>query len=466
MYLNGFYIAITMLIIAQTTEAQLVYPETKKTNQTEHYHGTIVPDPYRWLENDTSAETKQWVTEQNKVTFGYLEKIPFREQMKNRIREVYNYPKYSIPFRNHNYYYFSKNDGLQNQAVLYRQPGLTGKPELVIDPNKLSKESTTVLAGFALSKSGDYAAWGISKGGSDWQTYFVRDMRTGKDLPDTLNWVKVSGIAWQGDGFYYSRYPGTESGLELSSKNENHQVWFHKVNTPQSEDQLVFENKSTPQAFNTLETSEDEEYAFLTISDRGKGFDGNALFFRKKGSSSFQPIVPVVGEYDYSVLDVDNGKILLYTNDSAANKRIVEIDVEHPGKENWKTLIPEASENIQTVSVGGKRLFINYLKDVSSRVYEYDYKGRRIREIVLPAPGIATGFDGKQDDKFVFYSFSTFNYPPTIFKYDIATGKSSLFRKPELSFDPADFEVKQVFYASKDSTKVPMFIVYKKGLQL
>ena len=465
MQLSGFLVPI-ILIMTQTAVAQLVYPQTKKIDQTDNYHGTIIADPYRWLENDTSSETKAWVKEQNQVTFSYLEKIPFREQMKNRIREVFNYPKYSIPFRNQDYYYFSKNDGLQNQSVLYRQKGLSGKPEVVIDPNELSKESTTVLSAFALSKSGDYAAWGISKGGSDWQTFFVRDMKTGKDLPDTLNWVKVSGIAWQGDGFYYSRYPGPESGMELSSKNENHQVWFHKVNTSQSEDRLVFENKSTPQAFHTLRTSEDEQFAFLTVSDRAKGFDGNALFLMKKGERSFRPIVEVVGEHDYSVLEVDGNRIFIFTDDGAPNKRIVEVDANNPQKAYWKTLIAETTENIEDVAVGGKRIIVNYLKDVSSVVYEFDYSGKRIRQIELPAPGMANGFDGKNDDKFLFYSFSTFNYPPTIFRYDIASGKSTLFRKPELSFDPADFEVKQVFYPSKDSTQIPMFLVYKNGLKL
>lgn len=457
---------IALLIGSAYLNAQVIYPQTHKSDHIDTYHGTEVPDPYRWLENDTSMATANWVNEQNKVTFSYLDKIPFRDSIRNRVKELFNYPKYNAPFRNNEYFYFYRNDGLQNQYVLYRQKGLDGKPELVLDPNQLSPDGTTALKGFVLSQNGNYAAWGVSRGGSDWQTYYVRDMRTGKDLSDSLNWVKVSGIAWQGDGFYYSRYPSPGQESELSSKNENHQVWYHKAGTSQDKDILVYEDPSNPQRFHFLETSENEEYTFLTISDRGKGFDGVALFYRKGNNTqdAFKPLIKEVGEYDYGIVDVVNNKFLVHTNNNAKNWRLVLIDPENPLEKNWKTIIPEKPQPLQDVSSAGGRLFARYLKDVTSRVYVHDTNGKLLSEVKLPGLGSAGGFGGKKEDSFVFYTFSSHTYPPTVFKYDIASGKSEIFRKPELKFDPSHYEVKQVFYKSKDGTKVPMFIIHRKGL--
>ncbi|OIR14258.1 prolyl endopeptidase precursor [mine drainage metagenome] len=449
-----------------TLSAQLKYPVTAKTDQTDNYFGTIVADPYRWLENDNSDSTKAWVKEQNTVTFNYLNQIPYRDGFKKRIETVSNYAKYSSPQKKGEWFYFYKNDGLQNQSVLYRQKGLDGKPEVVIDPNKLSPDGTTRLIGFVLNKNGNYAAWGISKGGSDWQTYFVRDMQTGKDLSDEIDWVKVSGIAWQGNGFYYSRYPATAKGKELSTKNENHQVWFHVVGTNQSADKLIFEDKAHPQRFHTVGTSDDERFVYLTISDRGKGFDGNALWYidNKSADKTFKPVVKEAGKFDYGVIDNIGDKILIETNDGAQNSKVVEFDPSKPQQKDWKTIIPEKAEPLQGVgSVGGK-LFVTYLKDVTSRIYVYDYKGNKTGEVKLPALGNAGGFGGEKEDAFTFYTFSTFNFPPTIYKYDVATSKSTVFQKPELSFNPADYTVDQIFYTSKDKTKIPMFIVAKKGM--
>lgn len=454
--------------VCAATFAQPTYPVTKKIAQTDDYQGTKVEDPYRWLEDDNSAETKAWVEAQNKVTFDYLNKISYRGQMKKRIEEVYNYSRYTAPNRNGEYFYFYKNNGLQNQSVLYRQKGLDGTPELVMDPNKLSSDGTTQLTNFNLSKDGKYAVWGISKGGSDWRTYYVRDMLTGKDLADSILWVKVSGVAWQGDGFYYSRYPTPEKGRELSSKNENHQVWYHKVGTSQEQDELVYEDKANPQRFHFLSTSEDERFAFLSISDRGKGFDGNALYYRdsKSGDKTFKPIVAAVGKSRYSVIENDDDKILLSTNDGAANNRVMLFDPAHPAREDWKVIVPEKPEPIQGVGTAAGRLYVSYLKDVTTRVYEYDVTGKLLKEIKLPGLGTANGFGGEKDDKFFFYTFTSFTFPPTIYKYDIATGKSTVFRQPEVSFNPNDYETKQVFYPSKDGTKIPMFIVHRKGLKL
>jgi len=448
--------------------AQQTYPLTKKIVITDEYHGSKVEDPYRWLENDNSEETKAWVKEQNKVSFEYLEKLPTRNAFKKRIEEVSNYEKLTSPFKKGEWFYFYKNSGLQNQSVLYRQKGLKGKAELVMDPNTLSKDATTRLSNFNLSKDGKYACWGISKSGSDWQTYFVRDMQTGKDLADELNWVKVSGVAWAGNGFYYSRYPAPEKGKELSTKNENHQVWFHQVGTDQSKDKLIFEDVANPQRFHTVSTSDDEKYAFLTISDRGKGLDGNALWFVKTedNNSKFKPLIKEPGDFDYSFIDNDGETFLISTNDGAANQKVIAIDAKQPEKSHWKTIIKESAEPLQGITSVGKRLYLNYLKDVSSKVLIYNYQGIKLGEVKLPGLGNVSGFYGEKTDQFTFFTYSSFNFPPTIYRYDIASNSSEIFQKPTLAFDPSDYEVVQQFYPSKDGTLIPMFIVAKKGIEL
>ena len=458
-------LSIPILIGAQ---AQLQYPQTKKDPTViDVYHGVKIPDPYRWLEDDRSDETKNWVTEQNKVTFGYLDQIPYRAQWLKRMEEINNYPKYSSPSRKNEYFYYSKNDGLQNQSILYRQKGLDGKPEIVLDPNKFSTSGTTSLATFSLSKDGRYAVIGKSTGGSDWRTYFVMDMNTLQYLPDSLAWVKVSGAQWQGNGFYYSRYPKPEKGTELSTKNENHQVYYHRVGTSQEQDELVYEDPANPQRFHLVGTSEDERYVFMSISDRGKGKDGSALWYfdSKSGDKKFKPIVAEVGEYDYNLVDVVNGKFILSTNDGALNQKVVLVDPANPVASNWKTLIPEKPENLYSINSSGGKLFAIYMKDVTSRVHVYDLNGKFEREVELPALGTVSGFGGEKDDPFVFYTFTSITFPPTIYRYDIATAKSTVFRKPEVKFNPEDYVTEQVFYPSKDGTKVPMFITYKKGVE-
>ncbi len=466
--MNKKIITLTLFIcIASMTEAQLKYPVSHKGNQVDNYHGTQVADPYRWLEDDNSTETKDWVKAQNEVSFNYLSKINYREGFKKRIEALSNYAKFSSPQRKGDWFYFYKNDGLQNQSVLYKQKGLSGQPVLVLDPNKLSADGTTRLIGFVLNKSGNYAAWGISKGGSDWQEYYVRDMTTGKDLADTLQWVKVSGIAWQGNGFYYSRYPATEKGKELSSKNENHQVWFHTVGTAQSADKLIYEDAKNPQRFHQVVTSDDERFSFLSISDRGKGLDGNALWFTDQlnNSKKFEPIIALPSNFNYHVVDNIGETLLIETNDGAQNGQLISVSSKHPEKNNWKTILAEKAEPLTSVSSVGGKLFANYLKDVTTRIYAYDYTGKLLSEVKFAALGNAGGFGGEKSDPFCFYTFSTFNFPPTIFKYDIGTGKSTVFQEPTLAFNPSDYIVEQVFFSSKDKTKVPMFVVYKKGLK-
>lgn len=460
---------LLVLCIPFALHAQLKYPATRKVEHVDDYHGTKVADPYRWLESDTSADTKAWVQEQNKVTFDFLNNIPYRAQWRKRIEEVFNYAKYSSPFRKGEYFYFYKNDGLQNHYVLYRQKGLDGQPEVVIDPNKLSADGTAILTGFNLSRNGRYAAYSISINGSDWQTYYVKDLQAGKDLADELKWVKVSGLGWQGDGFYYSRYPEPEQGKALSSKNENHQIYYHKVGTPQSEDKLVYEDKSNPQRFHIAFTTDDERFTFMNISDRGKGLNGNAIWYRDNtaGDTEFKPVIKEVSKYSYGFVEEINGKMLVRTNNGAPNYRLVLIDPKNPEESNWTTFLAEKEEPMQGATSAGGKLFVNYLKDVTTRFYVYNMDGKMAQEIKLPGLGTANGFGGNKDDKFVFYSFNSYIQPPTIYRYDIASGKSSIFRQPEIAaYNPNEYEAKQVFYPSKDGVKIPMFLVYKKGLKL
>ena len=447
----------------------LQYPATKKIDHVDTYHGTKVADPYRWLENDTSADTAAWVEAENKVTFPYLEKIPYRQQLVARVNQLNNYPKYSSPSRKGPYYFFSKNDGLQNQSVLYIQKGLDGTPEVLIDPNAWSKDATTRLGTFAPSADATYAVYGISQSGSDWQQYKVMELATKKTLPDTIDWVKVSGVAWQADGFYYSRYPEPAKGKEKASINEDHRVYFHKVGTPQSQDRQIYQDAANPQRFNTVGTTEDERFALLTVSDRGKGKDGNALFARdlSRGEREFNPVVGTIGNDSYGVVDNVADKLLVETNRNAPNGRVVLVDPKRPDETNWKTVLPERAEPLQGVSAAGGKIFATYLKDVTTHAYVYSMDGTLENEIELPGPGIAGGFGGNRDDTFVFYGFNSLNVPPTIYRYDIATRKSTVFRQSEVpGYNPTLYETRQVFYPSKDGTKIPMFLVHKKGLKL
>ncbi len=449
--------------------APIVYPETRKGDTVDDYFGTKVPDPYRWLENDAAPEVAAWVEAQNKVTFAYLEKTPFRQKIKDRLTQLFNYPKYSAPSRRGDYFFYTKNDGLQNQSVWYRQKGLDGTPEVLLDPNKLSSDGTTRLGAFSLSKTAKYLGYGVSKGGSDWNDVYVMDVDTKQMQPDHLEWVKVSGVSWQGDGFYYSRYPAPEKSHELTTKNENHQVFYHKVGTQQSEDVLVYEDKANPQRFHLLGTSDDERFGFLTISERGKGKKGNALFYRdlSQPGNAFTPIVAEIGDDSYAVVDNVGDKFLISTDHKAPNGRIFLFDPKNPAEKNWKDVIREKPQPLDLANTVGGKLFVTYLKDVANRAYVYSLDGKLENEVKLPGLGTVGGFNGRSDDKFTFYTFTSFNFPPTIYKYDIATRKSTLFRQPEIpGFKSTDYETSQVFYNSKDGTRVPMFLVHKKGIKL
>jgi prolyl oligopeptidase len=389
--------------------------------------------------------------------------------VKERLTKIYNYARYSAPYRRGDYYFFTKNDGLQNQSVVYMQKGIDGAPEVLLDPNKFSAEGTTQLGALAISHDAKYAAYCKASGGSDWRDCYVMEVATRKQLADELKWVKVSGLAWAGDGFYYSRYEAPEKGKELTSKNENHKVYFHRVGTPQAEDELAYSDPANPQRFHIVSATDDERFVVMSVSDRGKGKKGNALFFRdaKAGDKTWKPLVAEIGDDDFGVVDDVGDKLLVETNHNAPNGRVFLFDPKNPSEKDWKDVLPERPEPLQGVNTGGGKLFATYLKDVTTRAYVYTLDGKPENEIQMPTLGIAGGLGGEKDDRFVFYTFSSFNFAPSIYRYDIATRKSTLFRAPEIpGFRPADYEVKQVFYTSKDGTRVPMFVVHKKGLKL
>ena len=447
---------------------RLAYPDTKKVEHTDTYFGTNIADPYRWLEDDNAADTAAWVEAQNQVTFGYLNKIPYRSQVAARLKAVANYPRYTAPFRRGENVFFYKNSGLQNQSVLYMQKGLDGTPEVLIDPNTFSPDGTIALRGFELSHSGRYAAYVVSAiPGSDWEEIRVLDVATRKPLPDTLKWVKFSTPAWRGDGFYYSRFPQPPAGKELTTLASNQAVYYHKFGTEQSEDQLIYEDKAHPLRFVSVGTTEDERFALLYVSDNTK--KGNALFFRNesKGDTAFTPIVSEITEERYGVLDNEGDKFLLQTTKNAPNQKVVLYDPAMPDEKNWKMVLPERPEPLSSVETVGDKLIVATLKDVTTQIAVYTRDGKLENRIALPAPGTAGGFNGRREDKDVFYSFTSFNYPPTIFRYDLQTRKSTLFRASEIpGFQSTQYETKEVFYKSKDGTRIPMFLVYKKGLKL
>ena len=465
----SFALSAALLASLVVSAQRFEYPKTPKVDHVDTYHGVQVPDAYRWLEDDNSAETAAWVEAQNNVTFGELERIPFRQVLHKRVKQLNNYEKYSAPSRKGPYFFFSKNEGLQNQSVLYIQKGYRGKAQVLIDPNTWSTDGTVRLATFEPSKNAKYAVYGISRSGSDWQEFKVMELATKKTLEDTLEWVKVSDVAWHRDGFFYSRYPAPEKGKEKASVNENHQVYFHRLGTPQSRDALVYTDPANPQRFHIVSTTEDERFAVLYISDRGKGKDGNAVFVRDlvKRQREFVPVIAEITDDVFNVVDNVGDKLLIETNNQAPNTRVILVDPAQPAPANWKTVLAERAEPLQSVSTAGGRLFTAFLKDVTTRAYVHSLDGRLEGEIALPGPGIAGGFRGPRNASFVFYTFNSLNVPPTIYRYDISSKKTSVFREPRVpGYDASEYETKQVFYPSKDGTKIPMFLVYRKGLKL
>jgi prolyl oligopeptidase len=445
-------------------QQKITYPNSSKVNQKDTYFGTVVDDPYRWLEVSDSSAVADWVKAQNKVTFDYLAQIPFRNKIRERLEKVWNYPKIGAPFKEGDFYYFYKNNGLQNQSVLYRQVSQQDEPEVFLDPNKLAKDGTVALGTTNFSKNAQYFAYSTAKGGSDWNEIQIMDVKSKKKMADHIRWVKFSGISWYKDGFYYSSYDAPKEGKELEAKNEFHKVYYHQIGMAQSEDVLVYENKDKPLRNHYAGVTDDERFLLVYASE---GTSGNEIYIKdlSKPNAVFKTLIEGF-DTEPSIVDNLGDKLLLLTNHNAPKYKLVLIDPENPKPENWKTIIPESENVLQGVSHVGGRLIANYLKDASTRIIVFDVSGKQLHEVQLPTVGTASGFGGKKEDKEVFYSFTSFTYPTTIYKYDIEKNTSTLYNKSAVDFDMTAYETKQVFYKSKDGTKVPMFITHKKGLKL
>lgn len=451
-----------MVMSCAPQQKKLVYPKTEKVDTVDVYFGTEVSDPYRWLENDTSAATAAWVEAENKVTNEYLAQIPFRGQLLKRLTDLANYEKISAPFKKHGKYYFYKNDGLQNQSVLYIQDSLEGEPRVFLDPNKLSDDGTVALTSLSFSNNGKYVAYTISRSGSDWSEIYVMDAVTGQLLDDHIEWAKFTEAAWKGDGFYYSAYDAPIKGKEFSNVNENHKVYYHKIGTPQAKDELIYQNPTYPKRFYSTETSEDERILFVFESGAGRG---NNLFIKdlKKNNA---PLIQLTTDFDYqySPIDVIGNKIYIFTNYGAPRNRIMVADINNPQLNNWQELVPETESVLSDADIIGGKLFLTYNKDASSHAYVYDLNGKHLHEIKLPSLG-SVGFSGTKDDKECFFGFTSFTIPGAIYKYDMDKNTYELYRAPKVKFNSDDFITEQAFFPSKDGIMIPMFLTYKKDLK-
>ena len=446
----------------QPRQEAIVYPETAKTDSFHVYYGDTVAEPYAWLENDTSAETKEWVAAQNKVTQDYLAKIPFRENLKNRLTELANYEKIGVPFIEKGKYYFFKNDGLQNQSVLYVKNTLDGEAQVLLDPNKLSDDGTVALKGIKFSRDGKYMSYAISRSGSDWEEIYVMDLATRSLTQDKIEWAKFSSVSWCGNGFYYSAYDAPKKGKEFSNVNEYHKIFYHKIGTAQSADKLFYENKNYPKRFYSSSVPEEENAVFVY---EGGAALGNRLFaqdLRKTGSK----VVEIASDdsYDYTVVDMTGDTFYVLTNYKAPKYKLMKGDIANPKIENWTDVIPESENVLLSAGFTNGKMIVSYDKDASVRSYVYSVDGKREREIEFPTFGTAS-FSYDKKEKEIFYAFTSFTYPTTIFKYDIEANKSEKYIEPKVKFNPEDYTTEQLFYTSKDGTRVPMFLVYKKGLK-
>lgn len=442
------------------------YPPTRKSDQVDDYHGVKIADPYRWLEDLDSEETKAWVEAQNKLSFGYLAAIPARTPLKDRITKLWNYEKYGVPFKEGSRYFYFRNSGLQNQSVLYTVTGLDAPPQMILDPNTMSTDGTVAVSGIQPSPDGKLVAYSISASGSDWQEWKIRDVETSKDLSDHLKWVKFSGVSWtqDGKGFFYSRYDEPK-GDSLKATNYFQKVYFHKLGTLQAEDVLVFERPDQKDWLFGANVTEDGNYLVITVF---QGTDTRNRVYYKDLKKDDASVVKLLDEFDaaYNFVGNQGSRFWFQTDLNASRGKIVEVDLNNPLRENWKVLVPETKEALQGVNIVDNKFILNYLKDAYTQVKIHDTTGKFLSEVTFPGIGSAAGFGGKAKDKETFYYFTGFTTPTTIYRYDMTTGKSTMFREPKVDFNPAQYETKQVFYQSKDGTKVPMFITYKKGLKL
>jgi len=453
------------LLLAPALQAQqLVYPETPRMPVVDDYHGVLVPDPYRWLEDLDGEQTRRWIEAQNALTFAYLDSIPQHAWIRQRLTELWNYPRYGLPQKEGSRYFFFKNDGLQNQSVLYVQEGREGTPRVLIDPNTFSEDGTVALTTLAISRNGRYVVYGLSEAGSDWRTFRIRDVETGADFPETLRWIKFSGAAWMPDysGFFYSRYPRPTDDT-LAAANRNQKLYFHRLGTDQSEDVLIYERPDDPGLGFGAEVTHDGRYLIINV---WKGTDTRNRVYYKDLSQPDGPVVRLLDDFDASYEFVGNIGTTFYflTNLDAPNGRLIAIDISRPERANWRTLIPESGAVLQSVTLAGGRFVVRALEDVKTRLTVHALDGTPLDTIALPTIGSVSGVSGRPNDPELFFSFTSFIYPTTIFRHDLETGTTEVFHAPEIDFDASRYEVHQVFYRSKDGTRVPMFLVHRKGL--
>jgi prolyl oligopeptidase len=449
------------------TDKPLTYPPTRKIEQIDDYHGTQVEDAYRWLEDADADETKVWVEAQNQVTFQYLNEIPVRKKIKQRLTQLWDYEKYGIPFKEGDRYFYFKNDGLQNQSILYTLTSLDAEPKVLLDPNTLSEDGTVALSGIAITEDGNRMAYGLSSSGSDWQEWKVRDVETGEDIPDLLKWIKFSGASWTKDnqGFFYSRYDEPNQATQFEDANYFQKLFYHRLGTPQSEDTLIYHRPDQKEWGFSGSVTEDGRYLIISV---WRGTDPKNLVFYKDLNNPDAEVVELISKFEasYSFIDNDGSVFWFRTDLDAPRGRVIAIDTSNPTRANWVKIIPQTDETLEGVGLLNNQFVADYLKDARSQIKIFDLNGAFVREVALPGIGSAGGFGGKRYDTETFYSFTSFTTPATIYRYDMISGKSTIFRQPQVDFNPADYETKQVFYSSKDGTKVPMFITHKKEMQL
>lgn len=450
-----------------SSKKPLTYPSSHKSNQVDNYHGNLVADPYRWLEDPDSEETRAWTEAQNQVTFAYLSEIPTREKIKQRLTKLWDYEKYGIPFKEGEGYFYFKNDGLQNQSVLYTLKTLDDQPKVLLDPNKLSEDGTVALSGLSISEDGKLLAYSLSASGSDWQEWKVRNIETGEDLQDHLKWIKFSGASWTHDnqGFFYSRYDEPNEKTQLEDVNYYQKLYYHQLGKPQSEDVLIYHRPDQKEWGFSGGVTEDGRYLIISI---WLGTDSKNLVFFKDLTNPNAEVVELINQFeaDYSFIDNDDSVFYFRTDLNAPRGRVIAIDTKSSAPEKWREIIPQSAETLESVGILNNQFVADYLKDAHSQIKIFDLKGAFVREVELPGLGSAGGFGGKRHDTETFYSFTSFTTPGTIYRYDMVTGKSTVFRQPQVDFNPDDYETKQIFYHSKDGTRVPMFITHKKGIKL
>ncbi len=445
----------------------LPYPSSPLGDHVDTYHGVAVPDPYRWLEDPKSEATQAWIAAQNGVTFDYLQGLPLRQRLQERLTELWNYERYSLPFKRGDRYFFSKNDGLQNQSVLYTQPSLEAEPQVLLDPNTLSEDGTVALSGISISRDGEYLAYGLSSGGSDWMEWRVRSVTTGKDLADHLRWVKFSGASWSPDhrGFYYSRFDEPDPNNALEAVNYYQKLYYHRLGTPQDQDVLVYHRPDQKEWGFRGFVSEDGNYLIISV---WRGTEPRNLIFYRDLTVADGPIVELIPEFEaeFDYIDNDGPRFWFRTDHKAPKGKVIAIDLGQPQPEQWQTVIPEGEEVLESVSLFGDQFIAQFLKDAHGQVRRYDLQGQYLGDIDLPGIGSVGGFGGKRQDTETFYSFTSFTTPPTLYRYDLNQGTSTLYRQPQVPFDPTVYETRQVFYPSADGTAIPLFIIHRKGLTL